>query len=117
MSGTAPAIGDWVTYTLDDADAHLITSRRMAQPDAAKGNPVAAGDTFPALVVGAFETEPDDVENGDPAIGQVRYAYEIHPGNEGHVNLQVFLDGYDQHWATDIRPAHEDGQHGTYTAS
>jgi hypothetical protein len=91
MSGKAPAIGDWVTYTLSEDDAHLIASRRMAVPDSAKGNSVAAGDTFPAIIVRAWD--------------------------DGAVNLQVLLDGYDQHWATSIRPAEDDGQHGAYSAS
>lgn len=117
MPDNALTPGNWVTYTLSEDDARLITSRRMAQPDAAKGNPVTAGQVYPALVVGVYEPEPDNAAEGDPAVGQVRYAYEIHPADEDHLNLQVFLDGYDQHWATNIPPADDDGQHGAYSAS
>lgn len=116
-----PKVGTFVEYTLNHADANLIASRRMAQPDAAKGNPVEAGHTYPALIV-AIAPDPDDTEADTeqataPGIEQTRYAFEKHPSNTDHVNLQVFLDGYDQHWVTDIPPASDKDDadnHGTY---
>lgn len=123
MSNT-PSLGSIVQYTLTQDDAQLISSRRMAQPDAAKGNPVHAGQVCPAMIVGVYDEDTDTTTPpATAALGQTRYAFEQHPTAPDNVNLQVFLDGYDQHWATDIRPATDedtdddapaDATHGTY---
>jgi hypothetical protein len=66
-----PTIGQIVHYKLTDTDADLITQRREI---GVLGNPVAAGDVYPAFVVRTF--------GGDT------------------INLQVLLDGDDSYWAT-----------------
>lgn len=67
-----PTIGRIVLYTLSEHDAAAIThSRSLAH---ALANPVAEGQTYPAMVVRTF---------GGPAV-----------------NLRVFLDGDDTYWAT-----------------
>lgn len=67
-----PTPGRIVLYRLTDADANLITQRRGT---AGPGNPVAAGQAYPAMVVRTF-------------------------GGGDAVNLQVLLDGFDTYWAT-----------------
>ena len=78
---TGPGIGTMVTYTLTTEDTLSINARRFLQSSGRQGNVPAHGDTCPALVVA--------VPN---------------PNTPTAVNLQVFLDGNDTHWATDIHP-------------
>ena len=68
-----PTIGRIVHYTLSDIDATLIQGRRSHVGTSA--NMVAAGQTFPAIVVRTYD------------------------GGTG-VNLRVMLDGDDTYWAT-----------------
>lgn len=78
-----PSIGRIVHYRLTEQDAEAITRRSdfAANPpgntgfQAHVGNPVNAGETYPAMIVRTFE------------------GYD-------NVNLQVFLDGNDSYWAT-----------------
>ena len=79
-----PGLGQIVHYRLSELDAVVINDRRARAELAALrpphpvgpcGSPVAEGDLFPAVVV-----------RSGP-----------HPGAE--INLQVVLDGTDQHWA------------------
>jgi hypothetical protein len=67
-----PTIGRFVHYTLTDHDAAAIQHRRSQA--GTEGNATSEGQTYPALVVRSF---------GGSAV-----------------NLQVFLDGLDTHWAT-----------------
>jgi hypothetical protein len=70
--GRRPTIGRIVLYRLTDADADLIRQTRLPA-GVPMGNPVAAGEQFPAVVVAAYGP---------------------------YVNLQVLLDGVDSYWAT-----------------
>lgn len=81
-----PTLGRFVHYTLNDADAEIITLRRKATGDT--GNTARAGQAYAALVVCVFE------------------GAEV-------ANLQVFLDGNDSYWATSRREG-EPGEHGTW---
>jgi len=92
-----PSIGRIVHYTLSEQDAAQINKRRSDArnlnaagvtlasqglgPQIHIGNPVAAGDVFPAMVV------------------------KVHSWS---ANLQVFLDGNDTFWATSV--AEGDGE-------
>ncbi|MET9086175.1 hypothetical protein ABZX77_30590 [Streptomyces sp. NPDC004237] len=70
-----PSIGRIVHYTLNQQDADEINRRRADSPQA--GNHAREGDVYPAMIVRIFGETP-----------------------ESAVNLQVFLDGNDSHWAT-----------------
>jgi len=87
-----PSPGRIVHYMLTEQDAAEITRRRTTEVAIAQrieagrwpigaqahiGNPVAAGDVYPAMIVRVFQ--PSDV---------------------GTSNLRVFLDGSDEYWAT-----------------
>lgn len=87
MAGT-PKLGDQVHYMLTERDAEQINTRRMAAPDAARGNRAQAGDTYPAVIVRVWDT---------------------------NVNLQVALDGNDSHWATSV-PVADESKPGHYTS-
>jgi hypothetical protein len=83
--------GRIVHYVISEADAAAINRRRisdvsyfenlLAGVQTHVGNYVVAGEHFPAIVVRVWPFEFVD-----------------HPG----VNLQVFLDGNDQFWATSV---------------
>ena len=75
MSAT---IGRIVHYTLTQDDADEIVRRRHETP-ARTGNFPHAGDVFPAMIVRVWGTAPNQT-----------------------VQLQVFLDGNDTHWALSI---------------
>jgi hypothetical protein len=77
-----PTIGRIVHYTLSEYDATSIEQ----MPGRPNRNPVAAGQTYPAVIVRIF---------GD------------NPGS--HVNLQVFLDGDCSYWATSRKEGTEPG--------
>ncbi|MFJ2162352.1 hypothetical protein [Streptomyces sp. NPDC087856] len=70
-----PSIGRIVHYTLSQQDADEINRRRAYTPQS--GNTAIEGDVYPAMIVRIFGETP-----------------------ESAVNLQVFLDGNDSHWAT-----------------
>lgn len=75
-----PTIGRIVHYRLSPQDAGEIMHRRNNSANADhRGNRVQAGDTFPAMIVRVWGDEPDSL-----------------------VQLQVFLDGNDTHWATSV---------------
>lgn len=78
----APTMGRIVHYRLGDYDADQINAKRNA--NRSPGNEVAAGQSFPAMVVRAWQ-------------GKL-------------VNLQVFLDGEDTYWATSRKHGHGDGE-------
>ncbi|MFK0173426.1 hypothetical protein ACIQU5_32050 [Streptomyces sp. NPDC090306] len=78
-----PTIGRIVLYQLAEQDAATITAVR--QQTGRQGNSVRAGDVFPALVVGVWA------------------------GSSGPLNLSVFLDGQDTHWATSRVEGREPG--------
>jgi hypothetical protein len=87
-----PTIGCIVHYRLSKQDAEEITSRRLTQAQLPlgnagsrsagvfRGNRVEEGDTFPAMIVRTWGDQPDSM-----------------------VQLQVFLDGNDTHWATSVQ--------------
>jgi len=78
-----PTIGRIVHYRLSAQDAQEITSRRGVRAHAnefLRGNSVKEGDTFPAMIVHVWGEAP-----------------------ESAVQLQVFLDGNDTHWATSVQ--------------
>lgn len=77
---------DIVFYRLSQYDAATITARRTQA--GITGNPVAAGDTYPALVV-------------------KRFTYQT-------VNLRVLLDGPDDLWATSRYYGDQPGQWRDY---
>lgn len=70
-----PSIGRIVHYTLSQHDADEINRNRV--DTAQSGNHAREGDVYPAMIVRIFGETP-----------------------ESAVNLQVFLDGNDTHWAT-----------------
>ena len=85
--------GRMVHYVISDMDAEAINRRRSDYMHNAKvewpagaqahvGNHVMAGEHLPAVVVRVWSGEF---------------------GDEPGVNLQVFLDGNDQYWATSVR--------------
>lgn len=74
-----PTIGRIVLYTLSAEDAVAITRHRAALVGA-EGNRVEEGQVFPAMVVRVWGDAP-----------------------EASVQLQVFLDGNDAHWATSVK--------------
>lgn len=90
-----PTIGRIVHYTLDENDVAEIRCRRLLPAiDGVKidrGNYVEAGRVYPAIVVGVNGTLPD-----------------------ASVQLQVFLDGNDTHWATSRQEATTAGEHGRW---
>ena len=67
-----PTIGRIVLYTMDQEDCNVINGMRAGDVSF-RGNNVHAGQTYPAMVVSV---------NGPTSV-----------------NLQVFLDGTDCHWA------------------
>lgn len=77
-----PTIGRIVHYTLSEGDAMVIKQNRQERVAAASGiasasrfgNDVEAGQVYPAQIVRVF--------------------------SPSSANLQVFLDGSDQYWAT-----------------
>ncbi|MFE2469698.1 hypothetical protein [Streptomyces mirabilis] len=71
-----PTIGRIVHYTLSQQDADEINRRRTHRVTRT-GNDARGGDVYPAMIVRIFGDTP-----------------------ESAVNLQVFLDGSDSHWAT-----------------
>lgn len=83
-----PKTGNIVSYKLSAADCAAITKQRESGQ---RGNPVAEGDTYPALVVAVFTNE----------FGQ---------GVHG-LNLKVFLDGDDSFWATSRRLGNKPGEY------
>lgn len=99
-----PTLGRIVHYTLSESDAEAINRRRadrlayQANPyndpriaqkptgfQVHTGNPVAAGDVFPMVIVRVWGTRPDSVVNG-----------------------KVLLDGNDDLWVTSV--GHGDGE-------
>lgn len=70
---TSPTIGRVVQYTLSEQDVAAIKKNRFDSAD--RGNDVREGDVFPAIVVCVWQTS---------------------------VQLQVFLDGTDTHWAASV---------------
>ncbi len=84
-----PTIGRIVLYTLSEQDAEAITKRRLdfrrhRTTDSYTGNPVEAGQTYPAIIVRTW---------GDTS--------------EALVQLRVLLDGTDDLWATSVGVAAE----------
>jgi hypothetical protein len=77
-----PAIGRIVHYRLSAGDAEVIVQGR--QNAVRHGNSVSEGEIFPAMIVAAW--------------------------SRTGVNLQVFLDGSDSHWATSRYEGTEPGQ-------
>lgn len=84
-----PTIGRIVHYRLSRQDADEIAATRGTRGSGAvsgmpvsirAGNPVKEGDTFPAMIVRTWGDAP-----------------------ESAVQLQVFLDGNDTHWATSVQ--------------
>jgi hypothetical protein len=75
-----PSIGRIVHYRLDERDAGEINARRGGSA-IHSGNRVEEGDTFPAMIVRTWGNDPGSA-----------------------VQLQVFLDGNDQHWVTSVVP-------------
>lgn len=74
-----PRVGDWVLYVLGERDKTLIEWNRVR--NSLNGNPVYAGQEYPALVVAVFKNE---FKNGQPGV-----------------NLRVMLDGEDSpYWVT-----------------
>lgn len=89
------ALGQIVHYRLTGRDADLINRARKDWRDSPSaawgyqahvGNTVQPGEVYPAIVVRTFDTAATAV------------------------NLQVFLDGNDQHWVTSASPGDEDGR-------
>ena len=80
-----PTIGRIVHYKISEGDAQSIGALRGRAASA--GNPIAAGDVYPAMIVRAW---------GKTA--------------ESCVQLQVFLDGPDTYWATSRNQGTELGQ-------
>lgn len=67
-------IGKTVLYTLSEQDVkEIIERRRLVGAAIARGNTPTAGQEYPAIILGDWG---------------------------GSANLRVFLDGYDEHWAT-----------------
>jgi len=66
-----PRLSDWVAYTLSETDA------TAAAQTGGLGNPLRAGDVYPALIVRTWGDQPLCA-----------------------VNLQVFVDGPTVNWAT-----------------
>lgn len=73
-----PSIGRIVHYSLTQQDADTVAQNRARY--GVEGNPVAEGDTFPAIIVRVWSTDPGD-----------------------GVNLQVWLDGPDMLWSCSRR--------------
>lgn len=73
---TAPTLARMVHYTLNEADAESINTRRISDefPGMNSGNRVEAGQDCAAVVVRVW--------------------------SDSLVNLQVLLDGTDSYWAT-----------------
>ena len=81
----APSIGRIVAYKISESDAQNIGAIRGRAASA--GNPIAAGDVYPAMIVRTW--------------GKI----------EGSaVQLQVFLDGPDSFWATSRMEGDQNGQ-------
>jgi hypothetical protein len=74
LAVTPPTIGRIVHYRLSETDAKSIERHRDDRDDESS-NQARAGDVLPAIVVRTF-------------------------GDTLAVNLRVFLDGADMHWAT-----------------
>ena len=74
-----PQLGDTVLYTLTPEDVLTINARRFTAT-ALTGTPPLAGDTYAALIVA--------VDNQNPDI----------------LNLQILLDGNDNHWVQAATP-------------
>lgn len=79
-----PAIGRIVHYRLSKEDVAAIERRRkllgVDRTQLFSGNAVREGDTFPAMIVRAWGEQPTSA-----------------------VQLQVYLDGNDTHWATSVQ--------------
>ncbi len=77
-----PTIGRIVHYRLSKEDVDAIQRRRarVSDPQVLFGNAVKEGDTFPAMIVRAWGEQPTSA-----------------------VQLQVYLDGNDTHWATSVQ--------------
>lgn len=73
----APTVGRIVHYTLAEYDVSAIRADRAENSLTQQGNPVTAGDVYPAMVVRTW--------------GSDEYSA---------VQLQVFLDGNHTYWAT-----------------
>jgi len=82
---TTPLIGTIVRYTLDEYDVTAINHRRQA---AVRSHPF--GDIETWTHIGNW------VNAGDISPAIVVYV----SGEDNTVDLQVFLDGNDTHWAT-----------------
>lgn len=89
--GPVPTIGRIVHYRLSDHDAARINERRVAAHEMKStiyqagglqhctGNRAEAGQRCPMMIVAVWGDRPDSLVNG-----------------------QVFLDGWDIHWATSV---------------
>lgn len=78
-----PTIGRIVHYTLSEGDVEVINLRVPQHQGLMVRNTVAAGQTYPAMIVATFDGE--------------------------HANLKVFLDGQGDYWATSRGPGDEPG--------
>jgi len=111
-----PTIGRIVHYRLTDDDAARMNQRRADYTAAANshlhphepgtppptghvahvGNRLTGGEYYPAMVVRTFSMVPHPDRTSAPAVSP-------------YVNLQVFLDGTDQLWATSVDEGDEPG--------
>lgn len=83
---TRPAtVGSIVHYRLSDHDAQTINNKRIK--DQTPGNTAWPGDVYPAMIVRKWGDTP-----------------------QSSVQLQVFLDGPDTHWATSRTEGDAEGQ-------
>lgn len=86
-----PSIGRIVHYKLQQHDIESIRQQRFDGQNnfGDRGNPVEVGDVFPAMITRVWDPEPTE---------------------ESVVQLQVFLDGNDQIWASSAHQGEENGQ-------
>ena len=96
MTPTLPTLGQDVHYVLSAIDAQQVNDRRK---------PKGAGAGAQAFALGVG----NDAAAGDICVAKV---VRVFPGAEV-VNLQVFLDGDDTLWRTNVREGLS-GEQGTW---
>lgn len=92
INNMIPSIGRIVHYTLSHTDIEIIRKRRnwaLGEKSDHLGNPVVVGDIFPAMITRVWDSNPTE---------------------ESVVQLQVFLDGSDQVWASSVHQGTNEGQ-------
>lgn len=98
-----PRLGLPVLYTLSESDVREIRQKRVAAGSATKsGNDAHEGDTYPGIIVRDWAQQNllDLAAKGELHRGD---GVALEPDDylaQASVNLQVFLDGNDVHWAT-----------------